>query len=263
MTQSLSDLTQQLLAQAQQNGIAAAMADTAHHDLPILSATAPFRFGGRAGPGHFIDIPPGTVALRDAAAIYPFANKLCAIRRSGSDIRNWLERAASHFRQITPGRHDQPLIDQHHPAYNCDTLFGLTYEFDLTQPARFGPDGSIHNPDASRLRNLCYQGKPVACDDAFIVATNGYRTNGGGGFQGVPKIDILYTSVETTRDVLVAYLRALDTVAQPATPTWQFTPIPNTGAVFQSAPAAKHHLPHGITHVGPDTDGFDCYLITF
>lgn len=257
------DLSQQLLAQAQLEFVANAIEKTNYRDLPRVAATSPFRFGGRAGPGHYIDIAPGPFALRDAAAIYPFANRLCAIRCRGRQIRNWLERAASHFAQITPGRHDQPLINSQSPAYNSDTLYGFHYVFDLSAPARYGPDGTCIDPSATRLRDLSYQGSPIADDDVIIVATNSYRTNGGGGFKGTPDADILFTSTEATRDVLVDYLRTRQIITdQPRSP-WRFLHLPDTSATFQSAPAAQHHLVDGITRLGPGRDGFDRYRFTF
>ena len=259
----MPDMPQQLLATAQQRAVARALAGTVHRDLPVLSATAPFRYGGRAGPGHFIDIPPGPLALRDAAAIYPFANTLCAVRRTGAQLRLWLEQAATHFLQIRPGLHDQPLINPQIPAYDCDTLFGLTYLFDLTKPASFGPDGRLANPHASRLCDLRHQGRPVQDDDLFVVATNSYRANGGGGFAGIPACDILHRSSESSRDILIDDLRERGTVQDTPQPTWTFCEIADTSAVFQSAPAARNCMPAGISHLGPDQDGFDLYRLTF
>ncbi len=257
------DLTQQLLARAQQDFIRRVMAGSQYHALPVLSSTSPFRAGGRAGPSHYIDISPGAIALRDAAAIYPFANTLCGIRRSGAQIRQWLERAASHFAQVIPGQHDQPMINSHSPAYNSDTIFGLSYEFDLSQPAHFAPDGSVINAQAGRVRALKYQGQPVADNDSFIVAANSYRTHGGGGFRGAVEADILYQSTKSARDVLIDYLRSNEVVTQPASHTWYFTHLPDTSAIFQSAPAASKYTAPGVSHVGPGTGGFDQYRFTF
>lgn len=255
------DMTQILLNRAQIAFISDVMADGPHADLPVISATAPFRCGGRAGPSHYIDIAPGPLALRDAAAIYPFTNTLCAVRRTGAQLRNWLERAASHFARIVPGKHDQPLINPWSPAYNCDTLFGLNYTFDLTQPARFAPDGTVADAAATRLCDLIHHGQPVADDDMFIVATNSYRTNGGGGFSRTPDEDVLFTSMEMTRDILSAYLEARGTIDVDETVIWNVLPIPDTSATFQSAPAAKQHISGPISHVGPGTDGFDLYRL--
>ncbi|WP_439156418.1 bifunctional 2',3'-cyclic-nucleotide 2'-phosphodiesterase/3'-nucleotidase [Yoonia sp.] len=257
------DLPQQLLACAQMRATQRALHGSAHGHLPVLSASAPFRSGGRAGPGHFVDIAPGPVMLRDAAAIYPFANVLCAVRRTGAQLCDWLEWAASHFNQITPGQHDQPLINPQIPAYDCDTLFGLSYRFDLTHPARFGPQGAVANPRASRLRDLRHAGRPVQKDDIFVVATNAYRANGGGGFAGIPADDVVHITAQTTHEILIADLRDRAVITDTPAVPWTFSPIPNTSATFRSAPAARDHLPARVSHSGPGTDGFDLYRLTF
>lgn len=253
-----ADMLQQLLADAQANEVRKALADTPHHDLPVLSATAPFRFGGRAGPGHFTEIPPGPILLRDAAAIYPFANVLCAVRRTGAQLRRWLEWSAAHFNQIIPGVHDQPLINPQIPAYNYDTIFGLDYTFDLTRPPCAKGEGTA---TGGRLRDLRHQGRQVADTDIFIVAANGYRTNGGGGFAGIPADDVLYRTKLTTHDILINDLTTRATIDAVPAPPYRFAPVPGTSAIFRSAPRARNHLTDDMEHLGPDKDGFDLYRI--
>ena len=259
----MPDLPQKLLAEAQCRAVAQVLSDTAHRDLPILSATAPFRSGGHAGAGHYIDVPPGPMALRDAAAIYPFTNTLCAVRRTGVQLRNWLERSAAHFRRIRAGEADQPLIDNHIPAYCYDTIFGLTYRFDLSAAARFGPDADLTDPQASRLKDLRHAGREVADEDLFVIATNSYRAFGGGGFDSIPPEDMLYVSNSKIRDILVGDLRARGTVDDTAPHCWEFAPIPGASALFHSAPNARHYMPQGVSHVRRDTNGFDLYRLTF
>lgn len=254
------DILQQLLADAQSNAVRKILGGTAWEGLPVLSATAPFRYGGRAGPGHFTDIPPGPILLRDAAAIYPFANVLCAVRRTGAQLRDWLEWSAMHFNQVTPGQQDQPLINPKIPAYNYDTIFGLDYAFDLTCPARSEQNGMRTR---HRLHDLRYQGRPVADDDVFIVAANGYRANGGGGFAGILADDVLHRTALTIHEILISGLEsraAIDVV--PTCPSG-FRRIPDTAAVFRSSPLARNHLTQDIQHLGPDKDGFDLYRMTF
>ena len=201
----LPDLGQQLLANAQSEQIRNALAGTDQAHLPIISATSPFLFGGRSGPGHYIDIAPGPVTLRDAAAIYPFANTLCASKQSGASLREWLERAAAHFAQLTHGATDQTLTLIHSPGYDYDTLFGLQYEIDLLKPARYSVEGVLVNDGAARIRNLTYQGRPVEDDEIFILAANSYRTYGGGNYPAISENDIIYRSTRGTRDILVAH----------------------------------------------------------
>ncbi|MFQ1699331.1 bifunctional 2',3'-cyclic-nucleotide 2'-phosphodiesterase/3'-nucleotidase [Loktanella agnita] len=259
----MPDMAQQMLAEAQQNFIASALSDTAWRDLPVLSATAPFRAGGPTGADQYINIAPGLLTLRDAAAIYPFPNTLCAARRTGAQIRRWLERAASHFMQITPGLSKQPLIDPHHAPYNLDTLHGLSYDFDLTVPAMYDAGGALRCPTHKRLRNLRFQGQPVQDEDIFVIATNSYRVNGGGSFQSVGQGDLLFTSREMTRDILIRHLQSRAEISGSPTKNWDFTPIPDTSAQLLSAPNARHHMSDRMDHMGPGPDGFDCFSYHF
>ncbi|MFT6945127.1 MAG: 2',3'-cyclic-nucleotide 2'-phosphodiesterase/3'-nucleotidase, partial [Yoonia sp.] len=111
------DLSIQLLAQAMQDALPANLRGT-----PILAAVSPFQFGGRNGLGHFINIPNGQITLREAAAIFLYADTLCAVQRSGAQIKDWLERAAGHYNQISPGTLRQDLLNPQSADYNCDAI---------------------------------------------------------------------------------------------------------------------------------------------
>ncbi|WP_342068752.1 bifunctional 2',3'-cyclic-nucleotide 2'-phosphodiesterase/3'-nucleotidase [Yoonia algicola] len=254
------DLSQQLLAQAMQRAVNAALGDT---PCPVLAAKSSFRFGGRSGLGHYIDIAEGPITLRDAAAIFPFADALCAVRRTGKQLRLWLERAVAHYNQMHPGEQDQPLINAQSAAYNCDAIYGLSYLIDLTQPARFDAHGCEIDPHATRIVQMTYQGTTVRDDDIFIVATNSFRAKGGGGFPKIAQEDIIHTSQQSLRDILIADLKAAGTVGEKVQPTWRFAPIPNTAAIFASAPQAQDHISGPISHIGPDANGFARYRIRF
>ena len=257
----LPDLGQQLLANAQSEQIRNALAGTDQAHLPIISATSPFLFGGRSGPGHYIDIAPGPVTLRDAAAIYPFANTLCASKQSGASLREWLERAAAHFAQLTHGATDQTLTLIHSPGYDYDTLFGLQYEIDLLKPARYSVEGVLVNDGAARIRNLTYQGRPVEDDEIFILAANSYRTYGGGNYPAISENDIIYRSTRGPRDILVAHLRSQGTINQAVEQTSRFAHIPQTSATFLSSPRAQRHLTKEMKHIGPAENGFHAYQL--
>jgi 2',3'-cyclic-nucleotide 2'-phosphodiesterase/3'-nucleotidase len=254
------DLSQQLLAQAMQRAVKSALGDTPY---PVLAAKSSFRFGGRSGLGRYIDIAEGPITLRDAAAIFPFADNLCAVRRTGKQLRLWLERAAAHYNQMHPGQQDQPLINAQSAGYNCDAIYGLSYQIDLTQPARFDEHGREIDPNATRIVQMTYQDKAVRDDDIFIVATNSFRAKGGGGFPTIAQADIIHTSQQSLRDILIADFKAAGTVGVQVQSTWRFASIPNTAATFASAPQAQDHVTGPISHIGPDANGFARYRIRF
>lgn len=255
------DATQDILARAQTAHIARALAGTAFAELPILSATTPYRAGGRGGPANYVDIPPGPVTISDIAAIFPFANQLCALRRTGAELRRWLERCASHFAQIKPGEHDQPLLQKGSPSYNCDLITGLDYQFDLSEPPRFSTEGQSINPQATRLRYLQHKGRDVQDDDKFVVAVNSYRLSGAGGFEPGATRDTLYMSDQLTRDILIDDLSKRGTIDPPTPHQSRLAHLTDTSAVFCSAPAAKNHLFDGVVHLGPAKNGFDLYRL--
>src|SRR5208283_163934 len=106
------DPTVQLVNEAQRAyaaPLAAARADLA--SLPVLSAAAPFKCGGRNGPDYYTDVAPGPIAIKDVADIYPYPNALRVVKIDGSTVREWLERSASIFLRIDPSlAGEQPLL---------------------------------------------------------------------------------------------------------------------------------------------------------
>jgi len=246
------DPTQAILAQAAINGLADAIAGTAYEGLPLLAATAPFRFGSG---GPFVDIKPGTVEMRHAIAICPFTDTLCGVLQSGASMRLWLERAASHFCQLVPDASDQPLINPESAGYNFDTLHGLTYTFDLTQPARFDDLGNVVNPGATRVHNIRHHGRPVTDTDQFVVATNSYRAFGGGGFAGLDGASVVAETHRQVRAHLFDYLIDEETLDLPNDEVWSLQPVPGCAGLFSSARAAADLCPPQITALGPKPKG--------
>lgn len=256
------DLPQQILAQAIRHAVLDRLADQLL-ETPVLAATSPFRFGGHSGLGEYIAIPPGPITLHDAAAIFPFNDTAYVVRRSGAQIREWLERAASYYNQIIPGSMDSLLINPQNAGYHCDTLHGLRYQIDLSAPARFDQAGNAINQNARRITQLTHQGNPVHDDDTFVVVTNSFRAKGGGGFPTVPAQDILPLPSMKIRDILISALAKGRVTNQQITPAWGFAPLPDTTADFIGARAARSHLPDTISWVADVREAEARYRITF
>ncbi|MFN3208929.1 MAG: 5'-nucleotidase C-terminal domain-containing protein, partial [Roseovarius sp.] len=186
-----------------------ALAGTPHADLPILATTTCFRAGGHAGPDAFVDIPAGPLTLGHVAELYPFPNTLVGLRMTGAQVADWLERAASCFRQLRTGlgNRPQPLWDPAFAGHAFDTVAGLSYRIDLSRPARYDAEGRLVNPDARRIHDLRHGEHPLDPGAVFGVAVNNFRAFGGGPYPGAHPDSILHDARKPVRDHLVAFLR--------------------------------------------------------
>ncbi|MFT4150792.1 MAG: bifunctional 2',3'-cyclic-nucleotide 2'-phosphodiesterase/3'-nucleotidase [Paracoccaceae bacterium] len=234
-----------LVAEAQAAHVARALRGTAAGDLPLLSAVAPFKAGGRAGPENYTDIPPGPLAMRHAAELYLHPNTLVALRVTGAELTDWLERGAGIFRQIAPGSREAHLLDPDFPSFNFDTIHGLTWITDLSQPARFDARGQRLG-NGRRITGLCHAGRFVADADEFILATNSYRAGGGGGFPATgPAARIVLADHVPSRAILIAHIAAGGHVGTDFAAGWRLAPMPGTSVVLDTAPKATgDEIPH-------------------
>lgn len=203
-------------------------------DLPLLSAAAPFKMGGRGGATNFTDVPAGDIAMRNVADLYGYPNLLRAVRISGRALRDWLEYSAGQFRCIVPGAVDQPLIDPAFASYNFDTITGVTYTIDLTNSPRFTRSGIRTPGDAGRILDLCYNGDRVTDDMAFLVATNDYRTSGSGNYPGADEGEVVFDTHQGQRDILVRFLRATRPERSLQPSPWRFRTVENTSVLFET-----------------------------
>ncbi|TRW96768.1 bifunctional 2',3'-cyclic-nucleotide 2'-phosphodiesterase/3'-nucleotidase [Paracoccus sp. M683] len=253
-----------LVAMAQRWHVRRMLRGTEWDGLPILSAVAPFRAGGRGGPDHYTDVPAGALTLRSLSDLYFYPNRICAIETDGAQLRGWLERSASIFCQMQPGLADQPLINPDFPSYNFDVIDGLTWQIDLTRPSRYHPTGQLLAPDSSRIRNLTHHDRRVGDGDRFLLATNSYRLATCGLFGPLIGQNRVVLDDETmTRDVLRRYVRRRRRVEPTTSRHWNFLPIKGASAIFETGPSAVKHLTRlaeaGDYHMecaGETDDGF-------
>jgi len=250
----------QLICQAQAAYVASKLARTAHANLPLLSAAAPFKVGGWGGPDHFTDIQAGPLYQRNLADLYYFPNTICAIRLRGAEIEEWLERSAAAFHRVTPGLQDQPLVNDDFPSYNFDVIYGLTYEIDPSQPARYSVAGQLVNPDAARIRNLRFEGAPLDRAAEFVLATNNYRASTRAAFCPRGAAEVVFSAPVTLRNILLNHVSDAEALAVTPEPNWRLAAMPGTSFVFDSAPRAIRFLPEitdmEVEHLGDGGAGF-------
>lgn len=253
-----------LVAMAQRWHVRRMLRDSEWANLPILSAVAPFRAGGRGGPDYYTDVPAGALTLRNLTDLYFYPNRICAIEVTGAQLNGWLERSAGIFRQVLPGKTDQPLIDPEFPSYNFDVIDGLSWRVDLTRPRRFHPNGQLLDAESSRIRNLTHHGRPVEDGDRFLLATNSYRLATCGLFGPlVGKNRVVLDDEAMTRDILRRYVRRRRRVHPPAASHWEFLPVEGASAIFETGPSAIKHLSgltsgsdYGAECAGETAEGF-------
>jgi 2',3'-cyclic-nucleotide 2'-phosphodiesterase / 3'-nucleotidase len=234
--------------------------------LPILSAAAPFKAGGRGGPDYYTDVKAGAIAIKDVADLYLYPNILRVVKINGATLRKWLERSAGIFKRIDPGSTlEQPLIDPTFASYNFDVIDGVTYAIDVTQPSRYDSEGALIEPNARRIVDLQFEGKPIDERQAFLVVTNSYRAHGGGGFPGCDGLTIVIEAPDANREVLVRYIVETGHVEPKADGNWRFAPWPpHVVATFLTSPAASSAAaPIGVkvTPLGDAPGGFVKYRL--
>lgn len=266
--QVTDDPSIQIVSNAQIAYVKRAMQGTDYEKYPVLSAAAPFKAGGRQGWSYYTDIPAGPLAIKHMADLYIYPNTLKAMLITGAEVREWLEMSAGQFLRIDPqGPARQPLINDAFPSYNFDVIDGVAYEIDVSQAARYDTKGQLANADAHRIRNLRFEGKPIADNARFIVATNNYRAFGGGNFPGLKADKVVLDAPDENRQALVEYLRMSDklsadhTVNPRADGNWRIAPIPGAHPTFLSGSAASRFLDQhpGIRLVQDNGDGSALY----
>ena len=259
------DPSVQIVSQAQTWYIKQMLADTEYKDLPVLSAAAPFKAGGRGGADYYTDVPAGDIAIKNVADLYLYPNTVQAVAITGEQVKNWLEMSAAMFNEVKPGSKDADLLNNAFPSYNFDVIDGVTYQIDLSQPRRFDDDGKLINADSNRIQNLQFDGKPIDLKQKFVVVTNNYRAGGGGKFPEIAADKVIFQAPDTNRDVIVRFVHEEGTINPSADGNWTFKPLPGTTAVFQSGPKAKQFLADvksvKIEDAGEGTDGFSKFRL--
>lgn len=244
--------------------------------IPVLSAAAPFKAGGRGNdPTNFTEVESGQLTFRNAADLYLYPNTLVAMKVTGKEVKEWLECSAGQFNQIdTQSEQPQGLINwDGFRTYNFDVIDGVNYSIDVSQPARYDGECKLINAQAERIGNLTYNGKPVDPAQPFIIATNNYRAYSG-KFAGTGEAYVAFASPDENRTVVADYISRISKergqVVPSADNNWHFTPLKSDkrlNITFETAPGEKaagfiqSKGQYPMKQVGTDKVGFAVYRI--
>ena len=244
-------------------------------NLPVLSAAAPFKAGGRKNdPASYVEVEKGALTFRNAADLYLYPNTLVVMKVSGKEVKEWLECSAGQFNQIDPNSPEpQSLINWDFRTYNFDVIDGVNYQTDVTQPPRYDAECQLINDKASRIRDLTFQGQPIDPDATFLVATNNYRA-WGGKFAGTGEDHVAFASPDENRSVVAAYIsaqtKAQGAVKPQADNNWRLAKINSKVPLdirFETSPLPKatdfirQHSQYKVERLDNDDIGFAVYKI--
>ncbi|WBM70226.1 bifunctional 2',3'-cyclic-nucleotide 2'-phosphodiesterase/3'-nucleotidase [Buttiauxella sp. WJP83] len=241
-------------------------------NLPVLSAAAPFKVGGRKNdPASFVEVEKGQLTFRNAADLYLYPNTLVVVKASGKDVKEWLECSAGQFNQIDVNNtKPQSLINwDGFRTYNFDVIDGVDYQIDVSQPARYDGECQMVNPKAERIKGLTFKGKPIDPNATFLVATNNYRAYGG-KFAGTGDSHIAFASPDENRSVLANWITASKEIHPAADNNWRLAPIHSKQPLdirFETSPGEKAAAfikdkgQYPMKNVATDDIGFAIYQL--
>ncbi|MCJ2378293.1 bifunctional 2',3'-cyclic-nucleotide 2'-phosphodiesterase/3'-nucleotidase [Vibrio sp. ZSDZ34] len=244
--------------------------------LPVLSAAAPFKAGGRKNdPANFTEVESGQLTFRNAADLYLYPNTLVALKVTGKEVKEWLECSAGQFKQIdTTSTQPQSLIDwDGFRTYNFDVMDGVNYQIDVTKPARYDGNCKPLNEGSERIVGLTYQGKPIDMTQTFVIATNNYRAYSN-KFPGTGSSFVAFDSPDENRTVVANYISSVSKAKGEVTPSadnnWTFAPIKSSVKLdirFETSPSekaadfVKNKGQYPMEKVATDDVGFAVYRI--
>jgi 2',3'-cyclic-nucleotide 2'-phosphodiesterase/3'-nucleotidase len=266
------DYSVQIINEAQIRYARQVLASTPHARLPILSAAAPFKAGGRQGPRYYTNVPAGPLAIKNIADLYVYPNTVVILKLSGEGIKEWLEHSAGQFNQLDGGNQGEQYIQNNDfPTYLYDVIDGddeeggaLTYKIDTSQPAKYNRDGSLQNPGAERIKDLRYKGAPIDPAQEFALVTNNYRAYGGGNFPGGSPRNIILESPDESRQVILRYINEKRELSPRPNNNWELILPRSSGPLlFLSSPDANapDTLPAGVSFVRMADSGFAVYRV--
>ena len=265
------DYSVQIINEAQIRYAEQVLAGTEYAGLPILSAASPCKSGARpeaaGGPYHkdpyfYTHIPPGPLSIKNVGDLYFFPRRLVILKLKGSDLKEWLEMSAGQFNHLEGRSEDERLIvNEDFPGDLFDVIDGLSYKIDPSGPAKYSNDGSLINPDAERIRDLRFAGRPLDREGEFILVTHTARV--AAGYPGVNPGNVVLECPVENRLVLERYIIEKREISPRPDNNWSLVLPQNAGPLlFRTSPEAQENPPPGLSYLRTDEDGFAVYRLS-
>lgn len=187
-----------------------AQLEASHADVSLATM---FRTG--------LEIPAGTLTVRNLFALYPYDNVLYTIEMTGAELKEALEHDASFYPGWPPaGRAGEEDVALPLSGYDADTAAGVSYVIDLAQPV------------GSRVRELMYRGRPIERGQRLLVALNHFRYYRDERFRGRR---IVSQAPEHVFELLVAYALRVKNMPMEASGNWRIEPEAAREALLRAA----------------------------
>ena len=144
------------------------------------------QLGWQNGGGQRADLEAGTLTRRDAQSVLPFGNSPVAIRATGSQIKDALEK----------GIESNPAGGNGFPR-----TAGFTFDYDESAP--FG----------KRVTSVELEdGTPLDMDSTYSLAISNYVVNGGDKVDSFGDADVISTGTAIDVDVFAEYIKRHRTI---------------------------------------------------
>jgi 2',3'-cyclic-nucleotide 2'-phosphodiesterase/3'-nucleotidase len=163
---------------------------------------------------------PGRVRRRDILGLFPDESRLMSVRIDGRTLRSFLEKTAEYFLTYEAG---QPIVNPEVLGSDFVIVSGMDYTIDASRAP------------GSRIRQMVYDGRLVSATDTFTMALESYRRVGGGGYDMIPGLPVVYDEGERIRDLLMDEVRqrgVLDSASY-FVGSWQIAPPAASAAVWE------------------------------
>ncbi len=159
-------------------------------------------------------LPAGAVTWRWIYSFYVYPNTLVKVAVTGAEIKDILEHAARYYSGLecdaTGGC--TLLTDASVPHYNVDTMAGVSYRVDPTQPV------------GHRVRNLRIRGRVIDLHQRFTLVCNNYRAAGGGGYPHLAEADPVWRSSDEMTDLIGDFIERSGTWQPEVDNNWWIGP---------------------------------------